>query len=312
MKLTLTRPLPGDVASRLSAHFSEVRVLSSPRPPSLDELKLHLPGTDVLICSLTERVDAALLAAAPALKHISTFSVGVDHLDIPAIRARGISVSHTPGVLTDATADLAWTLILACARKLKPAMQFIEEGKFTGFSPTAFLGLELRGAILGIVGMGKIGSAVAKRAEGFGMSVYYSGPAKALPNHVELEELLRISDVVSLHCPLNDKTRHLVSRRELGVMKPKAVLVNTARGPIVDEAALVAHLRSHPEFTAGLDVFEREPGVTAGLAVLPNAVCLPHVGSATLAARTRMAEICVDEAIRFVKGEALQNEYTGS
>jgi glyoxylate reductase len=315
MRISLTRRLPisPELEARLGESYREVRVLENGRPLHAEELRNALRSSDAVICTVTDRVDEASLAEADRLKHLVTFSVGLDHLDLGALQRRGIKISHTPAVLTDATADLTWALLLGAARKVKPALHYVEDGSFRGFDPTLFLGLELRGATLGIVGFGKIGFAVARRALPFGMQVLFTsskpfGDVEAM-KEVALEELLRRSDVVSLHCPLTPATRHLIGRRELGIMKPGAVLINTARGPIIDEKALLAHLRSHPDFSAALDVYELEPSITAGLRELPNALLLPHIGSATHAARGAMARICVEEAIRFAKGERLQYGY---
>jgi glyoxylate reductase len=313
MRVAITRKFPTDLAERLRPHFSEVTAFDRVRPPSPEELQRLVAHADLVICSPSERIDAALIAAAPELKCVITYSVGVDHVDLAALAARQIRLVHTPKVLTDATADLAWALIMACTRRLKPAQQYIDEERFTGIDPCLFLGLELSRAVLGIVGMGKIGGAVAQRALAFGMKILYTGSERqdlSLPGRrVELIELLTHSDVVTLHVPLTDKTRHLIGRRELGVMKAEAVLVNTSRGPVIDEKALLAHLRTHPGFFAGLDVYENEPEITAGLSGLPNAFCVPHIGSATVHARRAMADLCADEAIRFAKGERLRYEY---
>ena len=313
MKVTLTRKLPGGHDAKLPSHFIEVVTLEHGEPLGRGELKAALKGTDVLICTVSDRIDEEILSVADRLKCIVTFSVGVDHIDLNALKARKIQLAHTPQVLTDATADLTLALILGCARRIKPAVHFIEEGKFRGLDPGLFLGMELSRSVLGVVGLGKIGMAVARRALAFGMKVVFTSSKphgdQADFKEVPLGELLRISDVVSLHCPLTPSTRHLIGRRELSVMKPNGILVNAARGPIVDEKALLAHLRTHPDFFAGLDVFEDEPVIVPGLRQLPNALCLPHIGSATVAARGAMAEVCCDEAIRFAKGQRLRYEY---
>jgi len=263
-------------------------------------------GADVLVVTLNEKIDEELLGQATRLKCLITYSVGLDHIDLVAVRSRQLPLAHTPDVLTDATADLAWALILGCARRLKPAQRFLEEGKFKSFDPSLLLGIELRDKILGVVGYGKIGQAVAKRAAGFGMTVLHCGRPGKTP--MRLEEVLSKSDVVSLHCPSNAETRHLISRRELQTMKAQGILINTARGPLIDEVALLAHLRATPEFYAGLDVFEHEPKVPEGFLQLPNAFCVPHIGSATRTAREAMGRVCMEEAIRFAKGESLKYE----
>lgn len=315
MKIVVTRTLPGCPETLLNRHFDDVSVHTGSRPMEKSALAAAVADCDVLLCTLSDTIDDSVLSQASRLKLIITYSVGLDHLDLPGLSSRGIRLVNTPDVLTDATADLAWSLILGCARRLKPAMQFLEEGKWNGFGPSLFLGIELRDKVLGIVGMGKIGKAVARRGQAFGMNLLYVNASQTdvtdFPGagRVPLEEVMRQSDVVSLHCPLTPKTKHLISRRELNVMKPQAILVNTARGAVIDEEALTAHLRSHPEFFAGLDVFAKEPTVPEVLRHLPNALCLPHLGSATFVAREKMGKVCLEEAIRFAKGESLKHEY---
>lgn len=314
MKIALTRQFPGSPEETLKDYFEEVRVADQDRPLRPDELAALVKGTDVIICSLPDRIDSALLSAADSVKCVISFSTGVDHIDLDEAKKRGVRVGHISDILSEATADLAWLLILACARRFKPAIRYLEEGKFNGFGPALLLGLELRGSTLGIVGMGRIGTAVARRAVGFGVKVLYtggSGPKSVnLPaDWVPLEGLLRLSDIVSLHCPLTEATHHMIGTRELRLMKKEGILVNTARGPLIDESALLAHLKTHPEFSAGLDVFEQEPcWVSPELVSLPNSVCLPHVGSATHKTRLTMTEACVAEAIRFANGDVLKNE----
>lgn len=313
MKLALSRKFPFDVAPRLKAHFSETTVFDQVRTPTAEQMKKLCSQADVVMVSPAEALSAETIAGAANLKLVVTYSTGTDHIDLPSLAARKIPVVHTPDVVTDATADLAWALLMSCARRLKPALAFVEEGRWVGNDPNLFLGLDLGRSVIGIVGMGRIGKAVAQRALAFGMRVLYTNRGQqdlALPGRrAELMEVLQHSDIVCLTLPLNEKTRGLIGRRELGVMKPNGVLINVARGPIVDEKALLAHLRTHPEFYAGLDVFENEPEITAGLASLPNAFCVPHIGSATQHARKQMSDMCVDEVIRFLKGERLRFEY---
>ncbi|HTO09245.1 MAG TPA: D-glycerate dehydrogenase [Myxococcota bacterium] len=264
---------------------------------------LEVEGHDALLCLLTDRIDAAFLAAAPGLKIVANLAVGTDNIDLAAARARGVLVSNTPDVLTDATADLAFALLLAAARRLPWADRYVRGGGFTGWRPDLGLGLDVTGRTLGIVGFGRIGRAVAERARGFRMEVIWHGRQGGTP----LDELLSRSDFVSLHAPLTPKTRHLIGARELGRMRPHAVLVNTARGPLVDEAALVQALREGVIAGAGLDVFEREPALAAGLAELPQVVLAPHVGSATPATRDRMAEVAAENVIAALAGKPIPN-----
>jgi glyoxylate reductase len=225
--------------------------------------------------------------------------VGYDNVDVPACTARGVWVTNTPDVLTDATADLAWALILALARRLREGERMLRAGEFRGWAPTMLLGRELRGRTLGILGYGRIGRAVARRAEGFGMRVLFT----ARGGGVALEELLEQSDVLSIHCPLNPQTRHLIGPAELLRMKRGSFLVNTARGPIVDEAALVAVLQSGHLGGAALDVFENEPAVHPGLIGREDVVLLPHLGSATRETREKMARIALEQVERVLRGE---------
>jgi lactate dehydrogenase-like 2-hydroxyacid dehydrogenase len=311
MKITLTRLFPSQIHETLRGHYDDWHYPKSDKPLPRKEFLEQLSSTEVLLCSPADKLDKEALENAPLLKAVITYSVGVDHLDLKILKKRNITVSHTPDVLTDATADLAFTLMLASARRIKPALRFMEEGKFEGASPTLFLGKELKDSILGIVGLGRIGKAVAKRANAFGLQVFYNGgnneglsfSSEPLP----LAQLLKAADILSLHCPLTEKNLHLIGRKELSLMKPDAVLINTARGALLDEAALIAHLRTHPDFYAGLDVFEKEPFYNPILNELPNALCTPHIGSATEKARFKMAQMCLEEAIRFSRGEPLKH-----
>lgn len=280
-----------------------------------DELLSGVPGVDALLCIPADRVDAEVMdAAGPRLRVISNYAVGYDNVDIPAATARGILVTNTPGVLTETTADLAWALILGASRRVAEGDALVRSGGFHGISPTFMLGRDVNGKTLGIVGMGRIGMAVARRAVGFGMAVLYtrrSGPvaAELVPagaswRHCDaLDQLLAAADIVSVHVPLSPVTRHLIGAPELALMRPGSVLVNTSRGAVVDEAALVEALRTGPLGAAGLDVYEDEPLLFPGLADLPNTVLLPHVGSATIETRGRMAELAARNAIAAVRGE---------
>ena len=254
-----------------------------------------------LVALLTDRIDADLLAAAPALRIVANMAVGTDNVDLEAARARGIAVSNTPDVLTDATADLAMALLLGAARRLAWGDRLVRGGGFTGWSPSLGLGADVTERTLGIVGAGRIGRAVAERAAGFRMRVLLHSRSGGTP----LAELLARSDFVSLHTPLTPETHHLIGEPELRSMRAHAVLVNTARGPIVDEKALVRALRQGWIGAAGLDVFEREPLLEPGLAELPNVLLAPHVGSATVATRARMAEIAARNVVAALRGEPI-------
>jgi glyoxylate reductase len=264
-----------------------------------DELLRRVHHASALLPILGDRVDKELLEAAPRLRVVANHAVGYDNVDVPACSARGVWVTNTPDVLTDATADLAWALILALARRLREGERMLRAGEFRGWAPTMLLGRELRGRTLGILGYGRIGRAVARRAEGFGMRVLFT----AHGGGVALEELLEQSDVLSIHCPLNPQTRHLIGPAELLRMKRGSFLVNTARGPIVDEAALVAVLESGHLGGAALDVFENEPAVHPGLIRREDVVLLPHLGSATRETREKMARIALEQVERVLRGE---------
>jgi len=254
---------------------------------------LDLCGVDALLCMLTDRIDAGMLERADRLKLVANMAVGMDNVDVAAARRLGIAVSNTPDVLTDATADLAFGLLLAVARRLVWGDRLVRGAGFTGWSPTLGLGMDVTERTLGIIGAGRIGQALAERARGFRMQVLLTRRQDGVP----LPELLERSDFVSLHVPLSSETRHLIGEAELRRMRPHAVLVNTARGPIVDENALVRALREGWIAGAGLDVFENEPKLAPGLAELPNVVLAPHIGSATIATRNRMAELAATQII---------------
>jgi glyoxylate reductase len=308
----VTRGLPeawlGPLASRCRL------VVGHPDVPGLQPaIREALPEADAILCLLTERIDAAVLDRAPRLRVVSNMAVGVDNIDVAACTARGILVGHTPGVLTEATADLALALLLALARRMPQAAADAREGRWSTWSPTGWLGADLHGARLGIVGLGKIGMAVARRAHGFGLELVYAAPRAqaaheaALPlQRVPLRELLATSDFVSLHVPLTASTRHLIDRDALRCMKPTAILVNTARGDVVDPDALVQALRSGTIAGAGLDVTVPEPlPPSHPLYACPNALVVPHIGSATMGTRRRMAELARDNVLAALDGRAL-------
>ena len=263
------------------------------------ELLRRAREVSALLAVLGDRVDRELLDAAPRLRVVANHAVGYDNVDVPSCTARGVWVTNTPDVLTDATADLTWALILALSRRVREGERLLRSGKFGGWAPTMLLGRELRGRTLGVLGYGRIGRAVARRGEGFGMRVLFTARGGGVP----FDELLQDSDVLSVHCPLTPQTRHLIGAAELLRMKRGAMLVNTARGPIVDEAALVAALESGYLGGAGLDVFENEPAVHPGLLNRDDVVLLPHLGSATQEAHQSMARIALEQVERVLRGE---------
>ena len=269
-----------------------------------------MKGRDGLLPLLTDGMDSEVMDAAGDAKIIANYAVGYNNIDIPEATRRGIAVTNTPGVLTDATADLAWTLLMATGRRVVESDRFTREGKFDAWAPMLFLGTDITGRTLGIVGAGRIGTAVAERAKGFRMRIVYSDSSPNLKfeqqfgaKFLPLDELLAESDFVTLHCPLTPETTHLIGAPELRKMKSNAVLVNTARGPVIDEAALVEALRENQIAGAGLDVYEKEPALYPGLIELDNVTLLPHTGSATTETRTQMALIAAKNIVAFFKGE---------
>ncbi|HVF04167.1 MAG TPA: D-glycerate dehydrogenase [Frankiaceae bacterium] len=262
-----------------------------------------LPEADALLCLLTDRVDAGLLDAAPNLRAVGTVSVGYDHVDLAACAARGITVVNTPGVLTEATADVAFGLLLAAARLFRVAGETVTSGRWAGWQLGDFVGRDVHGATLGLVGYGRIARAVARRAEGFGMRVLHHSRSSGLP----LDDLLAESGFVSLHVPLNSGTHHLVGARELALLGRGGVLVNTSRGPVVDETALAAALVARTIFAAGLDVYENEPEIHPALLASPFAVLLPHVGSATEGTRFAMNRLAASGVADVLAGRTPPN-----
>lgn len=297
-KVYVTRKIPQSALDLLKDF--EVSVFSEedevvPREVLLREVR----QADGLLCLLTEKIDRELLDAAPRLKIVANMAVGYDNIDVPACTERKVLVTNTPGVLTEATADLAFALLLATARRIPESERFLRDGKWKTWSPMLLTGQEVYGATLGILGLGRIGSAVARRAKGFNMRILYYSHRRDLDAeknlgiiYKEKDELLKESDYVSIHLPLTPETRGFIGQRELELMKPTAILINTSRGPVVDEDALVKALKERRIWAAGLDVFQTEPlPMDSPLRTLPNVVLLPHIGSATIKTRTDMALI---------------------
>ncbi|MFL5392123.1 MAG: 2-hydroxyacid dehydrogenase [Myxococcales bacterium] len=299
-RLFIARRLAVDPAA-VAGDGIEIDQWDEERPIPRQELLRRAAFADAIVATLSDRVDAELLAAAPRLRVVANHAVGYDNVDVAACTTRRVWVCNTPDVLTDATADLTFALILGVARRVREGERIVREARWKYWAPTMLLGLELRGAVLGIVGYGRIGRAVAERARGFGMEVIWSGGSAA--GSVPLDDLLARSDIVSIHCPLTPATRHLIGPPQLSRMKRTALLVNTARGPIVDEAALCAALEAGTIGGAGLDVFEDEPRVHPGLLGRDDVVLVPHIGSATGATRARMAELALTDAARVLRGE---------
>ena len=308
-RVFVTRQIPQAGLDMLKEHY-EVIVNPHNRVLTKEELMDGVKIADGLLSLLTDDITAEVMDVNPNLKIISNYAVGYNNIDVEAAIKRGIQVTNTPGVLTDTTADLAWALIMAIGRRVVEGDAFTREGHFDGWDPMLLLGTDITGKTLGIVGMGRIGQAVARRAMGFDMRILYHDMAPVpvaeeeyQAEFVALDELLRQSDFVTIHAPLTDETRHMIGRRELSVMKKTAYLVNTARGPLVDEEALVEALRDGIIAGAGLDVYENEPRLASGLAELPNTVILPHLGSATLETRTKMATMAAANLVAALEGK---------
>lgn len=308
-RVFVTRKIPAAGLHRLQAGAA-VTVWPGELPPPPDILHAQVAGCAGLLSLVTDRVDEALLeAAGPQLRLVSQMAVGVDNIDLEACTARGVPVGHTPGVLTETTADLAWALLLAAARRVVDGERFVRSGNWKTFDPLHMLGLDVHGATLGCVGFGRIGQAVARRAHGFGMRVLYAQPRAVAAAeagaalHVPLATLLRESDFITLHTPLNPQTRHLIGTPQFELMKRSAVLINTARGPIVDPQALYAALHAGQIAHAALDVTDPEPILMdSPLLQLENLTITPHVGSATLQTRDRMAVLAAENMLAGLAG----------
>jgi glyoxylate reductase len=308
----VTRRVPSSVVARLEERCV-VDLHEGPDAIPPDALKMRLEGKQALMCVLTDRIDGAVLDAARDLRIVANIAVGFDNIDLAAARARGVIVTNTPDVLTEATADLTWGLILSAMRRIGEGERLVRRGAWAGWALDFMLGSDLRGKQLGIVGLGRIGRAVARRAGAFGMRVAYAtveDEAGAVPAEaggwvrLGLDELLTSSDVVSLHVPLLPSTRHLLDRRAILRMRRRAYLVNTSRGPVVDEAALAWALREGLIAGAALDVFEEEPRVHPDLLGLENVVLAPHLGSATIETRTAMADLAARNVLAVLAGGA--------
>jgi glyoxylate reductase len=306
----VTRELPGPALDRLRAEH-EVEVWPERMPPPYEELAARAAPAEGLLTLLTDRVDAALIEHCPKLRVISNYAVGYDNVDVDAAAARSIAVGNTPDVLTDATADLTWALLLAAARKLPEAIDSVRARDWLTWEPGRYLGAAVRGAVLGVIGFGRIGRAVAGRARGFDMTVLYTGGSSQVDwaSEVALDELLERSDFVSLHCPLTPATHHLIDAAALGRMRSSAILINTARGPIVDPDALREALHAGQIAGAALDVTDPEPpDPDDPLLSSPNLIVVPHIGSATRVAREQMADLAVENLLAGLAGRPLPHQ----
>jgi len=312
-RVLVTRRVPQPALDQIAA-IAEIRLWEGDDPIPYATLMEWAVGCDGLYCLLTDRIDSAVLdAAGSSLKVVSNMAVGYDNVDVAACTARRIPVGNTPGVLTETTADLTLALMLATLRRIVEATEFVKQDRWQTWRPMELTGQDLSGSTVGIVGLGRIGMAVARRLKGFGCHLLYTQPEPVVPEaealgaaYVPLDTLLEASDVVTLHCPLNESTRGLIGAKELSRMKPTAVLINTARGPVVDQVALLDALRRGVIGGAGLDVTDPEPmRADHPLLSLPNVVVLPHIGSASVATRTRMASMAADNLLAGLHGERL-------
>ena len=310
-RVFVTRQLPESALASLAQHC-QLDVWEDFLPPDYEILLRRTAEASGLLCLLTDRIDARLMDAAPQLKVISNMAVGYDNIDVAAASARGIPVGNTPGVLTETTADFAFALLMAAARRIPEAQQYIRDGEWRTWHPTVLSGQDIYGATLGIVGFGRIGQALARRAAGFGMRALAhsrSPSAQMAEMGAEwraLDDLLRESDFVSLHLPLTDATRHIIGARELALMKPSAILINTARGGVINQQALFQALRDRTILAAALDVTEPEPiPPDDPLLSLDNCLIVPHIASASVATRSKMAQMAVDNVIAGLRGQPL-------
>lgn len=309
-KIFLTRQLPPEPMQSLAERCDltwnrEDRVLTR------SEIAIASREVDGLLCLITDSIDADFLSGCSNLKVVSNYAVGFNNIDVDAATTRGIVVTNTPGVLTESTADMAFALLMATARRIVEGDQFVRQGKWEGWGPLQFLGQDVAGSTLGLIGFGRIGKAMARRAQGFSMPVLYWNRTRLSPSeereldvaYAEMDEVLEKSDFLSLHVALTDQTRHLIGRAEIEKMKTTASIINTARGPVIDESALVETIRSGRIAGAGLDVYEQEPKLAGGLAELPSVVIAPHLGSATHATRTKMGMMAVDDCLAGCAGQ---------
>ena len=309
-RVFVTRHLPGPALERL-AEATNVEVWPEELPPSPEELARKAEQSDALLTLLTDRIDASLLDTAPDLLVVSNMATGFDNIDVPAATARGILVTRTPGVLSETTADFAFALLLAAARRVVEGDPYVRDGRWKTWGPETLLGQDVHNAVLGIVGLGGIGRKIAQRASGFGMRVLYTGPSRKQDAERELnvefralDELLCESDFVSLHAPLTPETKQLINAQTLLLMKPTAILLNTSRGPLVDQTALYEALRSGAIAAAALDVTDPEPmSPDDPLLTLPNFIVTPHIASASVATRSRMALLAVENLLTTLRGE---------
>ncbi|KYK25837.1 D-glycerate dehydrogenase [Thermoplasmatales archaeon SG8-52-1] len=313
MKIFVTRKIPEPGLNILRKEH-DIKVYPYDRVPTKDEIIKGLKGKDGLLCLLSDPIDEDVINSEPNLKMIASYAVGYDNINVQAATKKGIPVSNTPEVLTDATAEMAWALLFSAARRIVEGDKFTRKGRFRGWGPLLMLGKDVTNKTLGIIGAGRIGTAFALKSKGFNMKVlYYSRTRNEIldkelnAKKVELFELFKKSDFISLHVPLTAKTHHLIGEKELKMMKKTAVLINTSRGPIIDEKILIKALKEKWIFAAGLDVYENEPHVSENLKKLDNVVLQPHSASATIDSRTKMSIMAAENMIAGLKGEIPPN-----
>ncbi len=305
LNVYITRQIPDEGVNVLKKACQKVEVNPHDRPLTYDEMLKEVRGRDAIITMLSDRVDARLMLEATNLKIVANYAVGYDNIDVKAATVRGIVVTNTPGVLADSTADMAWALLFSVTRRIVEGDKLTRAGQFTGWAPMMLLGGDLVGKTLGIIGAGRIGTAMAMRSRGWCMKVLYTTQSRRNTvleemlgaKRVDLETLLKESDFISIHTPLSEKTRHLIGSQEFSTMKRTAYLINTGRGAVIDEDALVQALRNRQIAGAGLDVYEEEPKLKPGLAELDNVVLAPHLGSATVETRTKMSLMAAENII---------------
>jgi len=314
-KVYVTRQIPEEGINLLKKFCRMVEVNPHDSPLTYDELLMQVKGRDAILTMLSDRIDERLMSEAKSLKVIANYAVGYDNIDIKAATAKGIVVTNTPGVLTDSTADMAWALLFSIARRIVEGDKVTRVGKFVGWAPMFLLGRDVVGKTLGIIGAGRIGTAMAMRSRGWCMKVLYTTQSNRNAvleemlgaKRVDLETLLKESDFISIHTPLSEKTRHLIGAKEISLMKKTAYLINTARGSVIDEAALVNALKNKQIAGAGLDVYEEEPKLKPGLAELDNVVLAPHLGSATVESRTKMAVMAAENIVAVLNKQKPKN-----
>lgn len=311
MKVAFTRNIPRIAEDLLKKEGFEVTVFESDKPIDKKQLIKIGKDADAIISLLTDKIDKEVIDNLVKCKVIANYAVGFNNIDVDYAKSKGIVITHTPDILTDSTADLAVSLVLACCRNLKTGEDMMRNRRFNGWQPQLLLGIELKGKRVGIIGAGRIGQATAKRLRAFGTEIVYVNrngkkqfEKETGAQKVELEELLRTSDIISLHLPLNEETHYLLNKERLQLLKKNAVLVNTARGEVLEEKALIELLKEQKIFAAGFDVYENEPNVNEELYELDNVYLLPHLGSATFEARGEMAELCAKNVTKVLSGES--------